>query len=84
MSNNKPNQYSISYSLFGGDGDDSKGAADFKVSQYGFYAQNDMQLSDNFKLSYGLRFDIPVWEDGTVNDDFNTRSVSLLEAAGKI
>jgi hypothetical protein len=23
-----------------------------------------MRLSDNFKLSYGVRVDVPVWEDG--------------------
>jgi hypothetical protein len=30
-----------------------------------------MRLSDNFKLSYGVRVDVPVWEDGLTNADFN-------------
>lgn len=83
LTNAKPNQFSASYSLFGGEGDESEGAANFKMNQYGFYAQNEMQLSDNFKLSYGLRFDMPFWEDGNVNEDFNINTVALLEANGK-
>ena len=75
--------FSRSYSLFGGVGDDSLGAAEFNYSQIGFYAQDDVDLTDNFKVSLGLRFDIPFFEDGTVNEDFNTRSVALLEANGK-
>jgi hypothetical protein len=40
-------------------------------------------MTDNFRLTYGVRFDVPFFEDGTVNDDFNTRTVGLLEAVGK-
>jgi hypothetical protein len=28
-----------------------------------------MKISDKFKLSYGLRIDVPVWESGMVNAD---------------
>jgi hypothetical protein len=49
-----------------------------------FYAQNEMRLSDNFKLSYGVRVDVPVWEDGLANADFNNRTIPLLQAAEKI
>jgi hypothetical protein len=83
MVNNKPNRFQMNYSLIGGEGDDSQGAAEFGTKQFGFYVQNEMKVSDNFKLSYGVRVDIPVWEDGLVNDDFNTRTVGLLETAGK-
>ncbi|WP_299833521.1 TonB-dependent receptor [uncultured Tenacibaculum sp.] len=64
-------------------GDDSTGAAEFGTKQFGFYVQDEVDFSDNLKITAGLRFDIPVWEDGTVNNDFNTRTVALLEAAGK-
>jgi len=72
------------YSLVSnGAGDTSSGSADFKVFQAGFYAQDDVQINDNFKLTVGLRFDMPFWVDGPVNEDFNTRTVPLLTAAGK-
>ena len=78
------NRYRRGYSLVGqGIGDDSPGAAEFDVFQLGFYAQDQVDVTDNFKFTAGLRFDIPYWEDGAVNEDFNTRTVALLEAAGK-
>ena len=78
-----PDDYDRSYSLIGGIGDDSDGAAEFDLFQFGLYFQDDVQVSDNFKISVGLRFDAPMWSDGLVNDDFNTTTVGLLEAAGK-
>jgi hypothetical protein len=72
------------YSLVSpGAGDTSSGSADFKVFQAGVYAQDEVQVSDNFKFTVGLRFDMPFWEDGPVNDDFNNRTIPLLEAEGK-
>jgi hypothetical protein len=35
-------------------GDESQGAAEFGTKQFGVCAQNDMKISDKFKLSYGL------------------------------
>jgi len=77
--------YQHGYSLVGSDtvGDDSDGSADFKTEQYGFYVQDEIDVSDNFRVSLGARIDIPVWTDGTVNEEFNTTTVGLLEAAGK-
>ena len=72
------------YSLVSdGAGDTSSGSADFSTFQLGFYAQDEFQVNDNFKLTAGLRFDLPYWEDGAVNTDFNNNSIPLLEAAGK-
>lgn len=79
----RPNRYTLNYSLIGGSGDESLGAAEFGTKQFGFYIQNEMRLTDNFKFSYGVRVDVPVWEDGTVNDDFNNRTIAILQAAGK-
>ena len=77
-------RYERGYSLISsGAGDTSSGAAEFKTQQYGIYFQDEAQISDNFKLSVGVRFDMPVWEDGAVNDDFNNRTIPLLEAEGK-
>lgn len=83
LNDGKPNRYLLNYSLVGGSGDDSQGAAEFGTKQFGFYVQNDMRLTDNFKITYGLRMDLPVWEDGLTNTDFNSRTIGLLEAAGK-
>jgi hypothetical protein len=83
ITNAKPFRYRLGYSLFGGSGDDSQGAAEFNMNQYGLYLQDNIRLSDNFRLSVGVRADMPVWEDGAVNTDFNTRTVGLLETAGK-
>ncbi|WP_019037149.1 TonB-dependent receptor [Psychroflexus tropicus] len=71
------------YSLLGGVGDNSQGAAEFSYSQLGFYVQDDVDVSDDFRVSLGLRIDVPFFEDGIDNPDFNTRTVALLEANGK-
>lgn len=83
MNDRKANRYLLNYSLIGGDGDNSQGAAEFGAKQFGVYVQNEMKVSDNFRLTFGLRLDMPVWENGLVNDDFNNRTVGLLQAAGK-
>ncbi|AZQ45159.1 TonB-dependent receptor [Nonlabens ponticola] len=79
--------YSYSYSLLdpaGTSGDDiTDAAAKFNLSQLGVYAQDNWSLTDNFRLTYGVRFDIPFFEQGTVNESFNTNTVALLEAEGK-
>lgn len=79
----KPNRFQMNYSLIGGSGDESLGAAEFGTKQFGVYVQNEMRLTNNFKLSYGVRVDVPVWENGLGNADFNTRTIGLLRAAGK-
>ncbi|WP_428741677.1 TonB-dependent receptor [Tenacibaculum sp.] len=84
LSDALPNQYQRGYSLLAdGVGDTSSGAAEFDLAQYGLYFQDEVQMNDNLKLSFGLRFDLPVWKDGLLNDDFNNRTIPLLEAAGK-
>ncbi len=77
--------YQHGYSLVGDGsvGDQSSGSADFKTFQAGFYVQDEVSITDNFKASIGARIDIPFYEDGTINEDFNTRTIPLLQAAGK-
>jgi hypothetical protein len=47
-----------------------------------FYAQNEMRLTDNFKLSYGVRV---MFQFGKMveNADFNNRTIPLLQAGKK-
>jgi hypothetical protein len=82
-----PLDYDYSYSLLdpaGTTGDDATAAAAaFNYSQLGLYVQDEWKLTSDFTLTYGVRFDLPFFEEGTVNEDFNNRSVALLEAAGK-
>lgn len=77
--------YQHGYSLVGDGtvGDESAGAAEFTLLQTALYFQDEVQLTDNFKFTYGIRADIPFWEDGAVNDDFNDRTIPILEAFGK-
>ncbi|MGB5236867.1 MAG: carboxypeptidase regulatory-like domain-containing protein [Flavobacteriaceae bacterium] len=79
------NVYQHGYSLVGSTavGDESDGAAEFGLFQAGLYVQDEWQITDNLKGTFGLRIDAPFWEDGSVNDDFNTRTIPLLEAEGK-
>ncbi|HKI77023.1 MAG TPA: carboxypeptidase regulatory-like domain-containing protein [Ignavibacteriaceae bacterium] len=44
-------------------------AANFPVRQYGFYAQDDWQVKPNFKVSFGLRVDIPTFPDKPYQND---------------
>lgn len=64
-------------------GDDSQAIAAFKGFQIGLYAQDDYQVKDNFKLTYGIRFDMPIFPDVTrVNSDFNDKAIPAIEAQG--
>ena len=81
--NDEANEFRSSYSLLGGIGDDSIGAAEFNTLQLGFYVQDEVQMSETFKLTGGIRVDLPIWDDGRANDDFNNRTAGLLRAAGK-
>jgi hypothetical protein len=94
LNNMKPSLFQLGYSLVGGTGDNSQGVADFTVNQWGAYLQDEFRVADNFKLTYGIRFDVPVWDSYINNQDFNegwlntngTRELStveLLQAAGK-
>ncbi|WP_074406874.1 TonB-dependent receptor [Aquimarina megaterium] len=78
-------EYQKGYSLVGGTavGDESSGASEFKLYQPSFYVQDEISVTDNFKLTAGLRVDVPIFDAGAENADFNDRTIPLLEAAGK-
>ncbi|WP_438425993.1 TonB-dependent receptor [Aquimarina macrocephali] len=78
-------EYQKGYSLVGGTavGDESAGASEFKLYQPSFYVQDEISVTDNFKLTAGLRVDVPIFDAGAENADFNDRTIPLLEAAGK-
>jgi len=84
-------QYERGYSLVDDVvGDGSAAAADFRTSQFGFYVQDDIQVSDDFKVTAGLRFDIPFYLDqpnpGPYGDavwqNFNDSTLALVRDYG--
>lgn len=83
-------QYERGYSLVDNIvGDGSAAAADFRTMQYGLYIQDEWQLTDNFKLSAGLRFDVPQYLDQpsagsnqAIWDGFNDTTVAKIESYG--
>lgn len=83
LNNAAPNRFRYGYSLQGGLGDNSLGAPEFDFFQTAFYVQDEVNFNDNLTVTAGLRFDVPFWQDGAVNDDFNNRAIPLLEANGK-
>jgi hypothetical protein len=58
LENNTPSYYERAYSR-SGDSPDSKPAARFSVNQLGFYIQDEWTLFPTFKLTFGVRADIP-------------------------
>jgi len=57
-------QYDRNYSLVDDvTGDGSAAAAEFKVFQFGIYGQDEWQVAERFKLTLGLRLDIPMFLD---------------------
>ncbi len=81
---NKPFQYERGYSLVDDiTGDGSAAAADFKMLQLGLYVQDEFQASDDFKVTFGIRADMPMFlTQPPVDNDFNTTTIPKLEAAG--
>jgi hypothetical protein len=69
-----PTYYAVGYSFDANDNPaQSNGAAKFKASQLGLYAQDQYQLTNNMQLTAGLRIDVPVFGDTPqANDAFNT------------
>lgn len=61
MTNATPKAFSLTYSLI--PGQPAVYAANLKIGQLGFYAQDEVNINDRFKLTYGLRIDRPVYPE---------------------
>lgn len=64
--NNKPARVRATYSLINGN---DKPAAEFNASQLAFYAQGESEVFKNFRMSYGLRLDIPIINDKPLRNE---------------
>lgn len=64
-------------------GDESDAIADFSMFQVGLYIQDEFQVTDNLRLTGGLRVDVPFFvDDQPENEDFNNTTIPAIEAAG--
>ncbi len=83
--NGRPaNEFNRSFSLVDGvTGDGSEAAAKFSAAQLGFYVQDELQMSEKFKMTAGLRIDVPMFFSQPREDKyFNDSTVAKIEAAG--
>ncbi|MEO0898274.1 MAG: carboxypeptidase regulatory-like domain-containing protein [Bacteroidota bacterium] len=82
--NGAPSEFFRSYSLVDDiTGDGSAAASEFSGAQFGLYFQDEYQATDNFKVTAGIRFDLPLYFTNTPqNEDFNTNTVPAIEAQG--
>ncbi|MEN0003954.1 MAG: carboxypeptidase regulatory-like domain-containing protein [Bacteroidota bacterium] len=75
-----PVEYERSFSLVDNViGDESDAIAAFNSSILGFYIQDEVQVTDDFKVTVGLRVDQPIYDETPTNEDFNNNTIPLLE-----
>jgi len=61
INNRAPKQFAITYSLI--PDQDAVISANLKVGQLGAYAQDEININNNFRLTFGLRVDKPVYPE---------------------
>ncbi len=63
---NKPRQFDVTFS--GDKTADVRPSARFKAAQLGFYAQDEIQFNPQFRLTAGLRVDVPILSTKPANN----------------
>jgi hypothetical protein len=72
--NNNSRQVQVTYSNVAGT---TKPSASFSAAQLGFYIQDEIQVSSQFRITYGLRADMPIIRD---QPGFNTQVDSTFKS----
>lgn len=64
-------------------GDETAAIANFNQTLLGLYIQDEIQMSSKFKLTAGLRVDVPIWPtDQPINEQFNNNTIPAIESFG--
>ena len=64
-------------------GDESDAIAAFQQLLVGVYFQDQIQVTNDFKLTAGIRIDVPFWlTDQPINEDFNNTTIPAIEEVG--
>ena len=83
LNDSLPSQYSRNFSLRDDvTGDGSAAGVVFNAGQFGLYVQDEYQATDRLRITLGLRADVPFFGDTPVNEDFNQRTIPMLDSAG--
>ena len=81
FTNDFPRNFDVTYSNVSGD---SKPSATFSAAQLGFYIQDEIQVNSQFRLTAGLRVDVPIIGDeppynkvvdSTFGGKYNTQNI---------
>jgi Carboxypeptidase regulatory-like domain len=70
-----PQQFGVQYIAI----PNSTGAARWKTSQYGFYAQDKFNVTKNLNLTYGVRVDIPTFNDSGLLQNVVSDSMTFAD-----
>jgi hypothetical protein len=79
MTNQAPKIYSINYSLI--KGQEAVFGSNMKLGQFGIYVQDEYNANARFKLTYGLRVDIPNYPEPPIENPAIS-ALSLLDRDG--
>ena len=79
ITNQAPKLYSINYSLI--KDQDAVFGSNMKLGQFGIYAQDEYNANPRFKLTYGLRVDLPVYPEDPIENPAITK-LNLLDRDG--
>ncbi len=64
-------------------GDETGALAQFRQNLIGVYIQDEIQMTNKFKLTAGLRLDVPLWPtDQPENAEFNNTTIPAIESFG--
>ncbi len=66
INNRAPRGFAYTYSLV--PGKDAVYSAELKIGQLGAYIQDELSINERFKLTYGLRFDKPIYPEAPLEN----------------